>query len=92
MQDFYLWAAPLAYAIKTVLMSFIIVAVLRPFHAQHRRALFAESQRATGLRATIKHVLLDKWDNVLGRRATTKQVVAFSRRTHDAQPLWWPEG
>ncbi len=92
LQDSYLWAGPLAYAIKVVLTSFFVAAVLRPFRAQHRRALFADSQRATGLGSSIKHMLLDKWDNVFGRRSTTKEVVLFSRKTNDAQPSWWSEG
>ncbi|KAL0029268.1 hypothetical protein WJX79_006326 [Trebouxia sp. C0005] len=90
--DSYLWAGPLAYAIKVVLTSFFVAAVLRPFRAQHRRALFAESQRATGLGSSIKHMLLDKWDDIFGRRSTTKEVVLFSRKTNDAQPSWWLEG
>ncbi|KAL0047060.1 hypothetical protein WJX82_005420 [Trebouxia sp. C0006] len=90
--DSYLWAGPLAYAIKVVLTFFFVAAVLRPFRAQHRRALFAESQRATGLGSSIKHMLLDKWDNVFGRRSTTQEVVLFSRKTNDAQPSWWLEG
>ena len=92
LQDSYLWAGPLAYAIKVVLTSFFVAAVLRPFRAQHRRALFAESQRATGLGSSIKHMLLDKWDDIFGRRSTTKEVVLFSRKTNDAQPSWWLEG
>ena len=92
LQDSYLWAGPLAYAIKVILTSFFVAAVLRPFRAQHRRALFADSQRATGLGSSIKHTLLDKWHNVFGRRSTTREVVLFSTKTNDAQPSWWPEG
>ncbi len=89
LQDSYLWAGPLAYMIKTVLTSFVVVAVLRPFRAQHRRALFAESQRATGLRSSVKHMLLDKWDRIFGRRFTTREVVAYARRFSIAP--WWLE-
>lgn len=92
MQDSYLWAGPLAYMIKTVLTAFIIVAVLRPFRAQHRRALAAEEQRPTGLRASMKYMVLDKWDNLCGRQSTTKHVVAFSKRTIDVEYPWWLPG
>ncbi|KAL0039208.1 hypothetical protein WJX77_011442 [Trebouxia sp. C0004] len=90
--DSYLWAGPLAYAIKIVLTSFCVAAVLRPFRAQHRRALFAESQRATGLGSSIKHMLLDKCNHVFATRSTIKEVVLFSRKTNDAQSSWWLEG
>lgn len=92
LQDSYLWVAPLAYAIKTVLTSFVVAAVLRPFRAQHRRALFAESQRATGLGSSIKHMLLDRWGHVCGGRATTQEVVVFAKKTNDAQSSWWLDG
>ena len=74
--------------IKTILTAFVIVAVLRPFRAQHRRALAAERQRPAGLASSIKYMLLDKWDNLCGRQSTTKDVVALSKRTTDAEVAW----
>ena len=92
MQDSYLWAGPLAYIIKTVLTAFVIVAVLRPFRGQHRRALAAERQRPTGLGSSFKWMLLDKWDNICGHQHTTKHAVAFSKKTTDVEIPWWRQG
>ena len=78
--------------IKTALTAFVIVAVLRPFRAQHRRALAAERQRPTGLGSSMKYMLLDKWDNICGRQSTTKEVVGFSKRTTDVELPWWLQG
>lgn len=87
-----MWAGPLAYIIKTILTAFVIVAVLRPFRAQHRRALAAERQRPTGLGSSIKWMLLDKWDNICGHRPTTKRAVEFSKKTTDVEVPWWRQG
>ena len=84
----YLWAGPLAFAIKTVLTGFVVAAVVRPFHAQHRRARFVESQRATGLGFSIKYLLKDNWDHICGRQATTDRFLAFSRKITGA---WWKD-
>ena len=92
MQDSYYWAGPLAYIIKTALAAFVIVAVLRPFRAQQRRALAAERQRPTGLGSSIKWMLLDKWDNLCGRQPTTKRAVRFSKKTTDVEVPWWRQG
>lgn len=88
-QGSYLWAGPLAYLIKTALTAFVIVAVLRPFRAQQRRALAEERRRPTGLASSIKHMLLDKWDNIRGRQARIKEVVTMTERTADEDFPWW---
>ncbi|KAL3162410.1 hypothetical protein ABBQ32_010081 [Trebouxia sp. C0010 RCD-2024] len=87
--DSYLWAGPLAYLIKTALTAFVIVAVLRPFRVQHRKALAAEGRRPTGLGSSIKHMLLGKWDNIRGSQSRTKAVVRMTERTTDEDFLWW---
>ena len=92
LQESYLWAGPLAYIIKTSLTAFVIVAVLRPFRAQRRRALAAERQRPIGLGSGIKWMLLDKWDNLCGRQPTTKRAVEFSKKTTDVEIPWWRQG
>ena len=82
-QDSYLWAGPLTYMIKTILATFIIAAVLRPFRGQRRTAVRAESMRAAGLRSTLSQMFLDRWDKVFGRRLTTKQVSCMRRQCCD---------
>ena len=60
--------------IKTILATFVIAAVLRPFRGQRRLAVHAEKARAAGLRSTLCQMFLDRWDKVFGKRFTTKQV------------------
>ena len=88
MQDVYLWIGPLAFLIKTALSGFVIASVLWPFHSRHRIAVLEEAQRATGLRSSIKHILLNRWDVVFGKRLTTYQVASMGNNRTDSQTFW----